>query len=337
MLLYKNSSLRNYNSLHLESAAESLGIFTNISEMQELRRLLTEFRGKIRIIGSGSTILLQGNLSGLTLVNKFRGADVIEEEDDKAIVGVNSGEKLDTFLKWCAEKKLYGLESLSGVWGSVGGALVRNESSFGRAIGDRVSGVKVFELETSSEKNLSREECEFDYHSSIFRAKAKNRFFISRIKFVLDKVHSPNLNYREIKQIMRSRGISDLDAESYREVVLEYRKSRFPGKGFYHAGQFFENPLIPVSKVESLLELYPDISFNKIDENSVRVPVRWLIEKTGWKNMNIGQAFAWQKNPAILTHRGNAKPQDFLVLVHLIKKEVMEKFGIELNELVTFL
>lgn len=335
MIVKKNISLKDFNALRLDGRAANLSLFTNITELKDVRQLLSEFGENARILGGGSTVLISGDIGGLTIINKFRGADIIEETEDKVIIGVNSGEKIDYLIRWCLDRDIYGLENFSGLPGTIAGAVIRNDSSFGISIGSKVKSVKAIDRRSVNDVTITGEECNFDYHSSVFNSSDKGRFFIYRVILQLEKVTGINTNYREIKSIMNRRGINEVTPDLYREIVLEYRKEKFPGYGVPNAGQIFENPLVDKIKGESLRDLYPEITLNRIDDITFRVPVRWLIAKAGWTGKRIGKAEVWKKNPIFLINAGNARPQDFLVLKHIIKNDISEKFGIELRELIS--
>lgn len=84
-----------------------------------------------------------------------------------------------------------------------------------------------------------------------------------------------------------------------------YRKKTHPLK-FHSAGCVFKNPL--------------------------KISAAELIDKSGLKGRKIGRAMISKKHANFIINLGGAEAKDVLKLINLIKKEVKEKFRIELKE-----
>ena len=94
------------------------------------------------VLGRGTNLLVRdGGLDGVVVATAKALADV--DVADRAIVA-GGGAPLQRVIRRAAEAGLSGLEPLSGIPGSVGGAVVMNAGSFGAAIGDLVERVEVF-------------------------------------------------------------------------------------------------------------------------------------------------------------------------------------------------
>lgn len=63
-----------------------------------------------------------------------------------------------------------------------------------------------------------------------------------------------------------------------------------------------------------------------------RSPSAYLIEQTGLKGLRIGKAEVSKKHAGFIINLGGAKAEDVLELIKIIKKEVKNKFGINLKE-----
>jgi len=62
-----------------------------------------------------------------------------------------------------------------------------------------------------------------------------------------------------------------------------------------------------------------------------------LIEKCGLKGKQIGQAMVSKKHANFIVNISNAKAEDIVMLIKLIKKSVKEKFNIDLEEEIQYL
>lgn len=90
-----------------------------------------------RVIGGGSNILVSDKgLEGVTIVlNKgFSAKTIVHELDDHVLVKVETGCSLASFVNWCVEHGLTGMEFAVGIPGSIGGAIVMNAGAFGGEI-----------------------------------------------------------------------------------------------------------------------------------------------------------------------------------------------------------
>jgi UDP-N-acetylmuramate dehydrogenase len=57
-----------------------------------------------------------------------------------------------------------------------------------------------------------------------------------------------------------------------------------------------------------------------------------LIEDAGLKGVSVGGAQVSEKHSGFIINRGNATAKDILTLAELVKKTVLEKFGVTLEE-----
>ncbi len=332
MIIRHDFSLLKYNNLKLDCKAANFTKITIISELTEFKNMISNQTDRINIIGSGSRILLTGDLPGLTVQNSLRGADIVRENEDHVIVGVNSGERWDKLVDWTLKNQIFGLENLSGIQGTVAGAVINNAGAFGVQVSDVIEGVVGVGMDSSKESKMTPEECKFNYHSSIFKTELKGKFFIYRVLLRLSRKPDLKTNYREIKQGLMYAGEQEITPILIREILLKYLSRREPGYKFPNAGSFFKNPVVDLESGDKLKEQFPDIVLNKIDEAGIKIPAGWLIKKAGWIGQKIGNAAVYKPNPAILINLGNAKPMDFLVLMNAIKNDVFEKMGVTLEE-----
>ena len=57
-----------------------------------------------------------------------------------------------------------------------------------------------------------------------------------------------------------------------------------------------------------------------------------LIEDAGLKGVSVGGAQVSEKHSGFIINKGNATAKDILSLAELVKKTVLEKFGVTLEE-----
>ena len=110
-------------------------------------------------LGNGSNVLISDE--------GFRGAVVCSERlkgitvSGKMLTAL-SGEPLSSVIKTALYSSLGGLEFLSGIPASVGGAVSMNAGCYGKNVGDYVSYV------VTTSGVLPQKDCGFDYRESVF-------------------------------------------------------------------------------------------------------------------------------------------------------------------------
>lgn len=136
----------------------------NAADLKNLSRYLP--RGEFFFMGSLSNVLLpDGGYCGAAVSSKrLRGLEVI---GNTAYVG--AGEKLQSVISRLAQAGFSGLEELSGIPCTVGGALFQNAGAFNREMSDLAVRANVFDIETSQFYYLTAEELDFSYRKTSVR------------------------------------------------------------------------------------------------------------------------------------------------------------------------
>ena len=287
------------------------------------------------ILGGGSNILVSDDgFDGLVLQIKLRGI-----EHDENLIKAQAGEDWDDFVKYCVENSLAGLECLSGIPGLVGGTPVQNVGAYGQEVSETIEKVRVFDRKTKQILELSNNDCNFSYRTSIFNSTGKNRFIVLSVTFKLLKNGEPKIVYKDLREAFGDRKPNLLET---RETVCKIRAEkgmlvRQGGLDSQSAGSFFKNPIVSnevFEKIKSITESLKiaTVPSFKVDKNSVKIPAAWLIEKSGFeKGYRKGNAGLSTRHTLALTNCGNATAGDLLALKSEIQNKVKEIFQIELH------
>jgi UDP-N-acetylmuramate dehydrogenase len=108
------------------------------------------------------------------------------------------------------------------------------------------------------------------------------------------------------------------------------------------AGSFFKNPIVSKEKFAEIAEIARRLKFTEnnclpphfsADENSVKIPAAWLIEKAGFEKgyTKNGRAGISSNHTLAIVNRGAATAQDILDLATEIQARVWEILGVELK------
>jgi len=91
------------------------------------------------------------------------------------------------------------------------------------------------------------------------------------------------------------------------------------------------NPIVGKDKYLELARQYPSMPHYPVDDEHEKIPAGWMIDQCGWKGKSLGRAGVHDKQALVLVNRGGAKGEDIIHLCETIKKDVFDKFGIEIH------
>ena len=163
MEIEENISLSSHNSFRLPSRAKWFCEVENKEELSEAIDFSRKCGAKPFVLGSGTNIVLTGNLDGLVIRNKIKGS-----EFKVSSATVCSGENWHKFVGECRKRYFGGLENLALIPGTVGAAPIQNIGAYGVELSDRFESMEAQNLYTNEVSVFSKEDCEFGYRKSLF-------------------------------------------------------------------------------------------------------------------------------------------------------------------------
>ena len=335
MEVFRNGSLKKFNTFNVDEKAK---VLVEIDRVSDLFTFLSKEnqKDKMLVLGGGSNILFTKSYEGIIISLKNKGIELIDEDENNILVEISSGESWNDFVVWAVENNFGGVENLSLIPGNVGAAPIQNIGAYGVELKDVFHSCKGIMLDTLNEFEFTKLDCEFNYRSSIFKSTLKNKTIITSVKLNLTKSkHNFNIDYKELKENLLD---TELTIKNISDQVIQIRKSKLPDpKIFGNCGSFFKNPIINISRHESLLNKFPDIPFFKIDNNNYKISAAWLIDQSDFKNKKVKNVGVYSNQPLVIINHGNAKGKDILDFAKEIKETVIGNFDIELEEEVLIL
>ena len=328
MKINKKASLKKFNTFNV---SETANIIYEVEEISELKGILSDNKGQILILGGGSNILFTKRFEGTIINLKNKGIKVIRENKDSILVEVSAGENWNDFVIWAVENNYGGIENLSLIPGNVGAAPIQNIGAYGVELKDIFYSCSGIELDSLEEFEMKKSECKFSYRNSIFKNELKDKVVITSIKLNLTKDnHHFNIDYKDLKENLSN---SELSLKVISDEVIKIRQSKLPDhQSVGNCGSFFKNPIVNLSKLKKIKEVYPNLPSFKIDSNNYKIPAAWLIEKSGFKekgNKNVG---VYENQPLVIINRGSASGEDILDFANDIKETIFNNFNIQLEE-----
>jgi UDP-N-acetylmuramate dehydrogenase len=211
----RKEPLSRHTSFKIGGPAEFFIEPRDIADLKLLLDLVKRYKISVSAIGSGSNIL--ANDRGRKGVVFRLASPVFKTMSFKGgYCEAGAGVLLGQLLRGCQRRGLSGLEFLTGIPGTVAGAVAMNAGAQGKSISDVLIYVNVMD-KNGTIKILSRKEVRFGYRTS-----GLTRYIIISALFELTRNQKENINKR-IKQY-----------SAYRKLTQDYTHPS--------AGCVFKNP-----------------------------------------------------------------------------------------------
>ena len=289
----------------------------------------------ILIMGDGTNMLVSDQgFEGVVIriSNHALAAEV--DACSGATLTIGAGENWDEFVATTIERGFAGLETLSGIPGSVGAAPIQNIGAYGHEVSEFITRVRTYDRENKLVKTFTNQECEFEYRNSHFKSHP-GKYVVLDVQFNLRQGEfTTPITYQELADKL---GITVGDKAGIvetRKAVLELRASKGmllnpKDQDSWSAGSFFTNPIVSKEIADTLPA---DAPRWPTPDGRVKTSAAWLIEKSGiHKGDTHGGARVSTKHVLALTNSGNATATEIAELAKTAKQAVQQKFGITLE------
>ena len=336
----KNFPLRELNTFGFDVKAK---YFEEVKSLEDIRHLIDNQyfkdylkKSQVLILSGGSNILFSDEIyDGFVVYPNLKGIETLEETDENVTIRCYCGEVWKDFVDYTVAKGLYGLENLADIPGKVGAAPVQNIGAYGAEVKDTVYQVHTIDLTTGNIRVFKNDECNFSYRNSIFKTPVSTRhalYMIFAVDFILKKHGELKLDYGNIRNYLINNNITNPTIKDVAATVKAIRAEKLPEVGVVGSvGSFFQNAIVGEDKYLKIKALYPDVPSYPADNNFIKIPTGWLIDKSGWKGYRENHVGVWDKQALVLVHYGGGKPQEILDLMKKIQVSVKEKFGIDIK------
>lgn len=335
MQIQENINLSKYTTFKIGGFARFFCIVTSEDDVLQAVDFARSKNIPFFVLGGGSNILISDNgYSGLVIKNEISGIEIVKEDDGVVVLEVGAGMNWDEFVEYTVNKEYSGLENLSYIPGVVGASPVQNIGAYGREASTFIHTVKAFDVGQSKFVELTKEQCEFSYRNSLFK-KNKGRHIITTVSFTLNKKHSIDISYKDLKEYFfksTAGQTNSITIKDVREAVIEIRKNKLPDwKTWGTAGSFFKNPIISKEQFDHLKSKYPDLP--GFEEGSgVKVSLGWILDKVcGMKGASHGNVGTYEKQALVLVSRPGATAEDVTKFSQNIMQVVKDKTGIDIE------
>ncbi len=325
-------SLKPYNTFGIDSEARYLASFADQDTLIELLNNPLVQKENRLILGGGSNILFTRNFNGVVLLNQMKGISLVGETQDHYLVKCYAGEIWHEFVMHCIANQYAGVENLSLIPGCVGASPMQNIGAYGVEIKDVFESLEAMHVHERIWKSFNLNECAFGYRESVFKRKEKDNWVITSVTFRLRKRPVLNTTYGAIEEELEKMNLDKITIRDIAQAVINIRTSKLPDpKKIGNAGSFFKNPVVPISVFKEIQAHHNNAPCYPLNDNEVKVPAGWLIERAGWKGKNLGRYGVHANQALVLVNYGGATGKEIYDLSSDIISDIQSKFGIELE------
>ena len=210
-ILY-DEPMKKYTTFKVGGPAECLIKISSKKDLKKILKFANENNIQITVLGNGSNVLVQDKgIKGITLIIKIEKIEIENHAENlnnnkgknkeensgnnnaKVKIKLGAGEKIAKVGIKFSKEGLTGFEEISGIPGTIGGAVRMNAGANGREMKDIVKAVKCLDYH-GNEKTFANEEMNFGYRTSILKTE---KYIATEVEIELDKGNS-----EEIKEKM---------------------------------------------------------------------------------------------------------------------------------------
>ena len=195
-----NEPMKNHTSFKIGGNADLFVIVKTIEELKQALFYAKQKQIPITIIGNGTNILVSDSgIRGIVIKIDIQKFD-LKEENEHLEITVGSGNKMMALATQLKNQEISGFEQLSGIPGTIGGAIYMNAGAYGKEMKDIVISTKCMNTEGEIIE-LSNKEQKFEYRSSIFNNKD---YIILEAKLKLQKGKREDIE-KQMKEYLNQR------------------------------------------------------------------------------------------------------------------------------------
>jgi UDP-N-acetylmuramate dehydrogenase len=303
--IQSNIKLADFTTFKVGGPADYFIVVNQSEETLEALRWAHEQQLRVFVLGGGSNVVFPDEgYRGLVIKLNYKQLTINNEQ-----ITVGAGFSLADLITETLKAGLVGLEFAAGIPGSVGGAVVGNAGTYGQDMHDVLDYINYIDIDELKAKHMNTTDGDFAYRHSTFK---EHNYVVTEVALSLKKG----------------------DTEASQKLIderLALRHAKHPTEP--SAGCIFKNILMDQVDTAKLiahgLDLKPFEVHNKI-------PAGFLIDNLDLKGKTIGGAQVSPKHANYIINLGTATAADINTLASVIKQQVRDTYGIQLQEEVRF-
>jgi UDP-N-acetylmuramate dehydrogenase len=340
MEIQENVALAPFTTLRVGGPARYFAEARTTKDVREAVEYAQAKHLPLFTLGGGSNLVVaDAGWPGLVLKIGIMGLNH-RHSHHGPVFDAGAGEEWDPFVAVTVAHNCSGVECLSGIPGTVGGTPVQNVGAYGQEVAETIQTVRVFDLQTMQEDELTNKECGFAYRTSIFNTTARGRYIVLEVSYALPHSSEAHIAYADLKKYFAGRTTAPTLAE-IRDAVRNIRASKAMlitegDADSRSAGSFFKNPVLSAQEYGRLMQVTAarnvEIPSYPAKNAQRKISAAWLVEHSGFnKGFTSGRVGISSKHALAIVNRGGATAAEVIALKNQIQEGVQEKWGIRLE------
>ena len=209
----QNEPMSKHTSFKIGGPAEFFIKILSIEELQKILEFAKKEKIKITILGNGSNILVADKgIQGIVIKTNLKEITIKNKKQNKVEITTDDAVPIGMLAQKLLKQEITGFEEISGIPGTIGGAILMNAGAHGKEMKDIITEITAIDYNGKIHK-FTNEQAKFTYRNSIF---SSGKYIILQAKIILEKG-----NAKEIKAKM----------DEYAQFRKEKQPIEYPSAG----------------------------------------------------------------------------------------------------------
>ena len=322
MRTFTNISAVPYSTFRFDARLAEVFEFDSISDLDNFHPDKSPV-----VLGEGSNTIFMQDLSAPVCRFVAASKTVTQLDALHVLVHIEAGHNWHQLVRWSVEQRLWGIENLALIPGSVGAAPVQNIGAYGVELADSCLYVDFYHWQLRKVQRMTAGRCQFGYRDSVFKHALAGKGIIVAVGLCLSKQPAAVLDYKGLDHLPADAAINTIF-----EQVITVRSSKLPDPAVLaNCGSFFKNPVITKQHYTALKAKYADMPGFIQADGSIKVAAAWLIEQQGFKGKSYGDVGCYKLQPLVVVNYGAGTPEQLEQLITAVQQQVLAVYGIPLE------
>lgn len=201
----QNEPMSKHTSFKIGGPAEFFIKILSIEELQKILEFAKKEKIKIIILGNGSNILVADKgIQGIVIKTNLKEITIKNKKQNKVEITTDDAVPIGMLAQKLLKQEITGFEEISGIPGTIGGAILMNAGAHGKEMKDIITEITAIDY-NGQLHTFTNEQAEFTYRNSIF---SSGKYIILQAKMMLEKGNTKDIKdkmdeyaqYRKDKQ-----------------------------------------------------------------------------------------------------------------------------------------
>lgn len=201
----QNEPMSKHTSFKIGGPAEFFIKILSIEELQKILEFTKKEKIKITILGNGSNILVADKgIQGIVIKTNLKEITIKNKKQNKVEITTDDAVPIGMLAQKLLKQEITGFEEISGIPGTIGGAILMNAGAHGKEMKDIITEITAIDY-NGQLHTFTNEQAEFTYRNSIF---SSGKYIILQAKMMLEKGNTNDIKakmdeyaqYRKDKQ-----------------------------------------------------------------------------------------------------------------------------------------